>query len=210
MHTLNRDGRPAHPGAGRGSRVAPMVRTASHPVQAKLGRLIAALCTVGLVTAAQAELKPGDPAPDFTIDATLAGKPFTFALAEALKRGPVVVFFFPKAFTQGCTLEANAFAEAADRYAALKTTVIGISGDDITTLNRFSVEECRNRFAVGADRGGRVMKAYDAAMPYTEGFARRISYVITPDAKIGYAYASSGHIGHVPNTLAALERLAKP
>ena len=187
-------------------------RQPAHGSVRRPARRFALLAGAALLVAAgpaAAELKPGDPAPDFTIDATLAGKPFTFSLAEALKRGPVVLYFYPKAFTQGCTLEANAFAEAADRYAALKATVIGVSGDDLATLERFSIEECRNRFAVGSDRGGRVMKAYDAAMPYRDNFARRISYVITPDARIGYAYASSGHDGHVPNTLEALGRLAK-
>lgn len=168
---------------------------------------IAASGTLLRPATARAELKPGAPAPDFTIDATLAGSPFRFHLARALETGPVVLYFYPKAFTRGCTLEANAFAEAADRYAALKATVIGVSGDDIETLNRFSVSECRNRFAVGSDRDGRVMKAYDAAMPFVEGFARRVSYVITRDARIAYAYASSGPDGHVPNTLDALEKL---
>ncbi|MGE0803102.1 MAG: peroxiredoxin [Lautropia sp.] len=169
---------------------------------------VAAVVATGLwAEPAQAELQPGAKAPDFAIDATLGGKPFKFVLAEALQRGPVVLFFYPKAFSSGCTIEANAFAAASGDYTALGATVIGVSGDDIETLNRFSVSECRSAFAVGADRGGRVMKAYDAAMPYNENFAKRISYVISPQGRITYAFESRGPDQHVPNTLAALRAL---
>lgn len=165
-----------------------------------------ALAAVLVATPAAAELKPGDPAPAFDIKASLGGKPFNFVLSEALAKGPVVLYFFPKAFTQGCAIEANAFAQAHDDYQALGATVIGVSGDDIDTLNKFSVLECRDRFAVGADRDGRVMKAYDAAMPNVLNFARRVSYVISPQSRIVYSYASSGPDQHVPNTLQALRQ----
>ena len=124
---------------------------------------------------AAAELKPGDPAPGFEANATLGGRPFRFVLADALKQGPVVLYFYPKAFTRGCTIEANRFAEAADQYAALGASVIGVSGDDIDTLNRFSVSECRSRFAVASDADGRIMKSYDATMPFVETYAKRVS-----------------------------------
>lgn len=168
-------------------------------------------CGLGVALAlaagfAQAELKPGDAAPAFEAEATLAGQPFRFVLAEALKKGPVVLYFYPKAFTQGCTIEANRFAEAAPDYERLNATVIGISGDDIDTLNRFSVTECRNRFAVASDRGGRIMKAYDARMPFSETYARRISYVISPQGRIVHAISSSSPEEHVPSTLGALQR----
>ena len=88
-----------------------------------------------------AALKPGDRAPDFTTQATLAGKPFTFSLAESLKAGPVVLYFYPAAFTHGCTIEAHEFAEATDKFKALGATVIGVSHDPIDTLNKFSVSE---------------------------------------------------------------------
>ena len=159
-------------------------------------------------TPVRAELKVGDPAPTFEAEATLAGEPFRFVLADALKKGPVVLYFYPKAFTQGCTIEANRFAEAAPDYAKLGATVIGISGDDIETLNRFSVTECRNRFAVASDRGGRIMKAYDARMPLSETYAKRVSYVISPEGRIVHAISSMGPEEHVPSTLGALERWA--
>ena len=98
------------------------------------------------------------------------------------------------------------FAEAAPQYEAMKATVIGVSGDDIATLERFSVEECRNRFAVASDPGGQIMKAYDASLPFVDGYAKRISYVISPQGRILYAWSSMSPTEHVPNTLAALNR----
>ena len=157
---------------------------------------------------ALAELKVGDAAPAFEADATLAGEPFRFVLADALRKGPVVLYFYPKAFTKGCTIEANRFAEAAPHYAELGATVIGISGDDIETLNRFSVTECRSRFAVASDRGGSIMKAYDARMPFSDTYAKRVSYVISPQGRILHAITSMGPEEHVPSTLEALERWA--
>ena len=141
-------------------------------------------------------------------EASLGGQPFHFVLAEALKKGPVVLYFYPKAFTQGCTIEANNFADATDRYAAFGATVIGVSRDDIDTLNRFSVSECRNRFAVASDGDGRIMKAYDATIPHVLNYAKRVSYVISPQSRIVYAFSSSGPDQHVPNTLAALRQWA--
>lgn len=155
---------------------------------------------------AVAELPPGAAAPAFEADASLAGKPFRFVLGDALKKGPVVLYFYPKAFTKGCTIEANAFAEASPQYEAMKATVIGVSGDDIATLERFSVEECRNRFAVASDPGGKIMKAYDASMPFVDGYAKRISYVISPQGRILYSWSSMSPSEHVPNTLGALNR----
>lgn len=166
--------------------------------------LVAASLALFAALPARAELKPGDPAPDFSADAALAGKPFRFALAEALKKGPVVLYFYPKAFTQGCTIEANRFAEAHDDYVKLGATVIGVSGDDIETLQRFSATECRNKFAVASDADGRIMKSYDAVMPFVTSYARRISYVIAPDGRIAYAYSSMSPDLHVPNTLDAV------
>ncbi len=95
--------------------------------------------------AAQAALAVGAPAPDFSTQASLGGKVSTFALHDALKHGPVVLYFYPAAFTEGCTIEAHEFAEATDRYKALGAQVIGVSHDDIATLNKFSVSECRSK-----------------------------------------------------------------
>lgn len=166
--------------------------------------LAAALVAAG--TPAQAALAVGDAAPDFSADAALAGRAFRFSLADALRRGPVVLYFYPKAFTRGCTLEANAFAEATPQFAALGATVIGMSNDDIETLKKFSTEACRDRFAVAADAGARVMKQYDAALRLLPGMAGRISYVVSPQGRIVHVHAGSDPLAHVEATLKAVER----
>lgn len=168
----------------------------------------AALASVVAPSMAQAELEPGDAAPVFTAPAALGGEPFEFSLEKALAHGPVVVYFYPKAFTKGCTIEANRFAEAQDEYRALNATVIGVSGDDIETLKKFSIAECRNRFAVASDADGSIMKAYGAVMPLLTSYAKRVSYVVGRDGRIVYAYSSMSPDEHVPNTLAALRGLA--
>jgi peroxiredoxin Q/BCP len=173
-----------------------------------LPRLAAALSLALAAFAAQAALKPGDAAPPFSAEAALGGKTFRFQLAEALAKGPVVLYFYPKAFTSGCTYEANQFAEASERFAAFGATVIGVSNDDIDTLKRFSVEACRNKFAVAADAESKVIRAYDAQIAAARGTADRISYVIDRSGKIAYAHRDSNPDGHVANTLKVVEQLA--
>lgn len=150
-----------------------------------------------------AALKPGAAAPDFTTQATLAGKPFTFALADALKSGPVVLYFYPAAFTRGCTIEAHEFAEATDKFKSMGATVIGVSHDSIDTLNKFSVSECRNKFAVASDADQKISKSYDATI-FVTSYSSRTSYVIAPNGKIIYAYNALNPDKHVENTMAAV------
>jgi peroxiredoxin len=152
-----------------------------------------------------AALQPGAPAPDFSTQATLAGKPFSFALSAALKNGPVVLYFYPAAFTHGCTIEAHDFAEATGRFTALGATVIGVSHDSIDTLNKFSVSECRNKFAVASDADHKISKAYDADLMFTP-YSSRTSYVIAPTGDIIYAYSALSPDKHVENTLAAVTK----
>jgi thioredoxin-dependent peroxiredoxin len=178
------------------------IKNALGPV--RLALLGGMLLSWALVT--RAALPVGAEAPDFTAEAAIGGKQFTFALADALKKGPVVLYFYPKAFTSGCTVEAHDFAEATERYAALGATVIGMSNDDIATLKEFSVRECRNKFAVAADAGAKIMKRYDAALTIMPGMADRISYVIAPDGKVLYVYSSMNPDKHVENTLKAVEQ----
>ena len=166
-----------------------------------------ALGTCLLAAPLYAALRPGATAPDFTTQATLAGKPFKFALADALKKGPVVLYFYPAAFTPGCTVEAHDFAEATDRFKALGATVIGVSHDDIDKLNKFSVTECRNKFAVASDADQSITKAYDAVLAQKPEYANRTSYVIAPSGKIVYEYTALDPSKHVENTMAAVEKL---
>ena len=116
-------------------------------------RIIASLgLLAGLVAApAQAALDVGDPAPDFTLPAALNGKAFQYRLAEHLAKGPVVLYFFPAAFSEGCSIEAHQFAEAIGKYEALGASVIGVSGDDLELITRFSVQVCQGKFPVAAD-----------------------------------------------------------
>ncbi|MBI5257508.1 MAG: peroxiredoxin [Burkholderiales bacterium] len=167
--------------------------------------LIAAATAALLAAPAIAALDIGDKAPDFTIDASLAGNIYKFQLSEALKKGPVVLYFFPAAFSAGCTIEANKFAEATDEYKQLGATVIGVSHDDIDTLKKFSTTECRNKFAVGADVDQRVMKSYDAVLSLMPDYANRTSYVISPEGKIVYQFTSLNPYRHVANTMSALK-----
>lgn len=153
-----------------------------------------------------ADLGVGAAAPDFTAQAAMAGKAFTFSLRDALANGPVVLYFYPAAFTPGCTIEAHRFAEAIDQYQALGASVIGVSHDDIATLKRFSESECRGKFAVVADVDRSIMKAYDAVMFIYPRYASRTSYVIAPDGKVIYAYSSLSPDKHVANTLAAVRK----
>jgi peroxiredoxin len=167
----------------------------------------AALALAGASPAALAELPEGAKAPGFSTRAALAGKEFGFTLSTALAKGPVVLYFYPKAFTQGCTLEANAFAEAMPRFKALGASVIGMSNDDIDTLKRFSREECRDAFPVGV-ANAKIIAAYDVAMG-TSGLSNRTSYVIARDGRIVAVHSDGDYRGHVDKTLAAVRALRK-
>ena len=169
--------------------------------------LLATATSLALLTTlpAAAALKIGDKAPDFSAPASLGGNSFNFALADALKNGPVVVYFYPAAFTKGCTVEAHNFADAMDQYKALHATVIGVSHDNIETLQKFSVSECRSKFAVAADPDIKIAKSYDAVLVSKLGYADRTSYVIAPDGTIIYAYSDLSPEHHVENTLKAVK-----
>ena len=175
----------------------------------KLMRFVPVTLLIAAFTAqpAFAVLKVGDQAPDFAAEAALGGKPFNFKLSEALATGPVVLYFYPKAFTAGCTIEANAFAEATPRFRALGATVIGISNDTIETLKRFSVEACRNQFAVAADSSAKVIQAYDAASTFSRNMAARVSYVIDKSGRIVFTHDSMSPEGHITQTLKVVEQL---
>jgi peroxiredoxin Q/BCP len=168
-----------------------------------LGALAA--CALAVTAPALAALTVGAKAPDFTLQATKGGDVFTFSLADALKKGPVVVYFYPAAFTTGCTIEAHEFADAIDQYHALGATVIGVSHDPLDKLQKFSVSECRSKFAVAADTQQAVEKDYDAILAAHPQYANRTSYVIAPDGTILYTYTSMDPSLHVQNTLAALK-----
>src|SRR6478752_6247467 len=168
--------------------------------------LVAAVAAALIALPVYAALPDGTKAPDFSTEASLAGKSFKFSLAQALQKGPVVLYFYPAAFTPGCTVEAHQFAEATDKFKAMGATVIGVSHDNIDTLNKFSVSECRSKFGVASDADQKIMKAYDAVLKGKPEWADRTSYVIAPTGEVLYSYTNLKPEGHVANTMAAVQK----
>jgi thioredoxin-dependent peroxiredoxin len=165
---------------------------------------LAALTLAAIPSAAIPALPVGASAPDFTTRGALAGHPFRLNLREQLRQGPVVLYFFPRAFTQGCTLEANAFSESVGEFRALGARVIGLSADDYETLARFSVEECRNAFPV-ATATPATIRAYDVRLSEERPeMSNRTSYVIAPDGRILHVHSDPDWREHVASTLAAV------
>ncbi|HYU94839.1 MAG TPA: peroxiredoxin [Sphingomicrobium sp.] len=170
-------------------------------------KLLLGLAAASLAfTPALAALKVGARAPDFTTTGALAGKPFKVHLRDQLKKGPVVLYFFPKAFTKGCTLEAHAFSDATAEFKKAGASVIGMSADDLPTLQKFSVEECRNAFPV-ATATPATQKAYDVAWAEHPGLTTRTSYVIARNGKIVMVHDDLDFSQHVAKTLAAVKGL---
>jgi peroxiredoxin len=158
---------------------------------------------------AAASLPTGAKAPMFTTQAAKAGKPFGFNLRSALAKGPVVLYFFPKAFTKGCTLEANAFADASPEFARYGATVVGLSNDNIETLKEFSQKECRDKFAVGS-ANAKIVKAYDVDMMRegkSTGLTERTSYVIDRKGRVVFVHSDLDYKDHVRLTLDAVRKL---
>lgn len=181
------------------------------PAQQLRRRLLAAAISAPMLAwvpgAARAALDVGDKAPDFSTPAALAGKPFQFSLASALAKGPVVLYFFPAAFTEDCSMEAHEFAEAMGQFEALGASVVGVSRDDIGVLSRFSTQVCNGKFPVASDESLAIAKSFDALMQYRPDYANRVSYVIAPTGKVAYSYLSLNPTRHVQNTLAAVKAL---
>ena len=171
--------------------------------------LTLALAAASFAAPAWAALDIGEKAPDFSAQAALAGQQFKFSLAENLSKGPVVLYFFPAAFSSGCSAEAHEFAEATEKFTALGATVVGVSTDDIDTQIKFSAQACQGKFAVASDSGKTVIKSYDAAMMILPDYANRVSYVIAPDNSIVYNYQSLNPSKHVEKTLGALRDWGK-
>ncbi|WP_174274448.1 peroxiredoxin [Sphingomonas bacterium] len=163
-----------------------------------------ALALVALATPAFSALSIGARAPEIATQASLDGKPFAFSLKAALKKGPVVLYFYPAAFTKGCTIEAHGFADATDDFRKLGATVIGMSADPIDTLNKFSVQECRSKFAVGSATPTTI-SAFDVVLPVKPSISNRTSYVIAPDGKVIFAYSAMDPTGHITGTMDAVK-----
>lgn len=177
----------------------------------KILPVLAALVALAIPGAALATLPVGAKAPAFATRGAHAGKDIGFDLRTALRKGPVVLYFYPKAFTQGCTLEAHAFAEATPEFAKYGATVIGMSADDLPTLRKFSTEECRDQFTVGIASPA-IIRSYDVALKragVSSNMTDRTSYVIAPNGKIVFVHSDLNYRDHVAETLAAVKALRK-
>lgn len=172
-------------------------------------RWVATIALAVYHVGSHAALDIGDKAPPFMVQAAVAGTVFPYSLSDELKKGPVVLYFFPMAFSAHCSIEAHNFAEAIDQYHALGATVVGVSRDDIDTQKRFSISECRGKFPVASDADQKVMKAYDAVLTTRSDYANRVSYVISPAGEVIYQYTSLNPTKHVENTLKALKSWLK-
>jgi len=173
--------------------------------------LFAAFAAVALAAPAAANLPVGATAPVFATQGAKAGKPFAINLRAALRKGPVVLYFYPKAFTQGCTLEAKAFADASPQFAAAGATVVGMSADDLPTLQKFSTEACRDKFAVAIATPA-IIKAYNVDLHregVSTGLTTRTSYVIGQDGKVRFVHSNMDYKDHVRLTLEAVQALRK-
>jgi peroxiredoxin len=170
-------------------------------------KLLFGLAAIALATTpVTAALKVGAKAPDFTTTGAVGGKTFKLHLAQQLKKGPVVLYFFPKAFTSGCTAEAHAFSEAIGDFKKAGAQVIGMSADNLATLKDFSVKECRSAFPV-ATATPATQKAYDVAWAEHPGFTTRTSYVINRKGRIVMVHDDLDFSQHVAKTLAAVKSL---
>jgi peroxiredoxin Q/BCP len=167
-----------------------------------------AAASLALVAPAHAAIAVGAKAPLFTTQAAVGGKSFTFTLQNALKKGPVVLYFFPAAFTSGCTIEAHEFAEAADEYKKNGATLIGLTAGNVDRIKEFSVQECRNKFPVGVATPATI-SGYDVKLPQKTGWTNRTSFVIAQDGTIAYVLSEPSPEGHVSGTMTAVKALAK-
>jgi len=185
--------------------------------------LISLLMTQALALPAIAALKVGDPAPDFKAQASKAGKEFTFSLKETLKNGPVVVYFYPSAYTGGCNIQAHTFAENNDKFIAAGSSIIGVSLDSIARLNDFSADPdyCAGKIAVASDADGKIAKAFDLTVKEASagkkdtrgvdidhGFAERTTYIVTPDGKVAATLGGLSPSVNVDKALETVQKLA--
>jgi peroxiredoxin Q/BCP len=190
----------------------------------KLTALACVLAALGgTATLSFAALKEGDAAPTFTAQASLAGKAFEFSLKDALKKGPVVVYFYPSAFTNGCNIQAHSFAVNHDKFSAAGATIVGVSLDSIARLNDFSADpqSCAGKIAVASDARGQIARAYELTVreaaagrkdtrgaDIDHGFAERTTFVVTPNGKIAATVGGLAPEANVAKALEVVQRLA--
>lgn len=186
-------------------------------------KILLALITAAVALPAAAALKEGDAAPDFDAKASLAGKAFNYSLKSALKKGPVVVYFYPSAYTNGCNLQAHTFAVELDKFAAAGASVVGVSLDSINRLNDFSADPnyCAGKLAVASDADGKIARSFDLSVreaaagrkdtrgvDIDHGSVERVTYVVTPDGKVAATIGGVAPVANVEKALETVQRLA--
>jgi len=185
--------------------------------------LLGGMLSVTLLQSAWAALPEGSAAPDFSTQASRAGKAFSYSLKESLKRGPVVVYFYPSAYTGGCNLQAHLFSENSEKFAAAGASIVGVSLDNIERLNQFSAdpEFCAGKIAVASDADGQIAKAYQLVIreavagrkdtrgvEIAHGFAERTTFIVTPDGKIAHTLGGLKLTENVEKSLALVQKIA--
>jgi peroxiredoxin len=185
------------------------------------GLLLSGLLALGAALPAWAALQEGAVAPDFVAPASLAGKPFTFSLKEALKKGPVVVYFYPSAYTGGCNVQARTFAVNQEKFAAAGASIVGVSLDSIERLNDYSAdpEYCAGKFPTASDADGKIAQSYELSVREARGdmkdtrgqnidhgFAERTTFIVKPDGRIA---ATVGGVNPAENVTKSLEIVQK-
>lgn len=186
------------------------------------GLLLTGLLALGMSLPAAAALQEGAQAPRFTAPATLAGQPFTFSLEDALKKGPVVVYFYPSAYTNGCNVQARTFAVNVDKFTAAGASIIGVSLDSIERLNDFSAdpEYCAGKFPTASDADGKIARSFDLQVrearsggkdtrgqDIDHGFAERTTFIVTPDGKIAATIGGLNPVENVNKSLEVVQQL---
>jgi peroxiredoxin Q/BCP len=183
---------------------------------------LAAICTIIIALPAIASLEVGDTAPMFAVQASLDGKVLDFSLADALKSGPVIVYFYPSAYTSGCNIQAHEFAVNMDKFTAAGASVVGVSLDSIERLNDFSADPdyCAGKLAVASDESGEIARSYEVivsegkegskdsrGVSYNHGYAKRTTFVVTPDGKVAETIGGVSPMQNVQLSLEAVQKL---
>jgi peroxiredoxin Q/BCP len=186
--------------------------------------LLACVLSCAILSPAQAALKVGDAAPEFDAQASFAGKASGYSLKEALKKGPVVVYFYPSAYTSGCNVQAHTFAVNHEKFAAAGATIIGVSLDSIARLNDFSKdpEYCNSKFPVASDADGKIAKSFDLSVKegraglkdtrgvdIDHGFAERTTFIVSPDGKVAATIGGMSPEANVEKALEAVQSLPR-
>ncbi|MBC3874006.1 peroxiredoxin [Undibacterium flavidum] len=192
-------------------------------LSASVSILVSTIVALTIASSAIAALKEGQTAPEFTTQASFSGKAYSYSLKEQLKKGTVVVYFYPSAYTNGCNIQAHSFAESAEKFKAAGASIVGVSLDSIERLNDFSADPdfCAGKISVASDADGKIAKSYELTIREAQagrkdsrgkdldhGFAERTTFIITPDGKINATVGGVSPFENVEKSLAIVQKIA--